>query len=130
MNTSDFAAELGRIYDVSIAAWSARARPGLGISVPLAWDELKGLDRSDHWNIRNVQTRLDQGNAPWDGYARAAKSLVRVRVRIPGQIPVEQPGQGTLHAHVPGLDDVDMPHDAPRQVVQFERRVPLEEEPA
>lgn len=59
----------------TVSAWSARARPGLGISVPLAWDELAGLDRSDHWNIRNVQTRLDAGNTPWAGYARAAKSL-------------------------------------------------------
>ena len=59
----------------TVCAWSARARPGLGISVPLAWDELAGLDRSDHWNIRNAHTRLDAGNQPWDGYARAAKSL-------------------------------------------------------
>lgn len=59
----------------TVSAWSARARPGLGISVPLAWDELAGLDRSDHWNIRNVQTRLDAGNQPWAGYARKARSL-------------------------------------------------------
>ncbi|KQP23067.1 DNA ligase D [Pseudorhodoferax sp. Leaf267] len=59
----------------TVCAWSARARPGLGISVPLAWDELPGLPASDHWNIRNVQTRLDAGNGPWDGYARAARSL-------------------------------------------------------
>lgn len=59
----------------TVCAWSARARPGLGISVPLAWDELAGVASSDHWNIRNVQTRLDVGNTPWAGYARAAKSL-------------------------------------------------------
>ncbi|MFL6656777.1 MAG: DNA ligase D [Massilia sp.] len=56
-------------------AWSARVRPGLGISVPLAWDELETLKAGDQWNIKNAHTRLDQGNAPWDGYAKAAKTL-------------------------------------------------------
>jgi len=56
-------------------AWSARTRPGLGISVPVAWDELAGLTAGDQWTIKNVQGRLAQGNAPWDGYATAAKTL-------------------------------------------------------
>ena len=56
-------------------AWTARARPGMGISVPLAWDELAALKSSDQWTLRNVHERLDVGNAPWQGYARAAKSL-------------------------------------------------------
>ena len=59
----------------TVCAWSARARPGLGISVPLAWDELAGLTSSDQWSVRNVQQRLEVGNAPWAGYARAARSL-------------------------------------------------------
>ncbi|HYG43716.1 MAG TPA: DNA ligase D [Bordetella sp.] len=52
----------------TVAAWSARARPGMGISVPLAWDELGQLDCSDHWTVANVHTRLDVGNTPWDDY--------------------------------------------------------------
>jgi bifunctional non-homologous end joining protein LigD len=56
-------------------AWSARVRPGLGISVPLAWDELMHVKAGDQWNVGNAHTRLDKGNAPWDGYAKAAKSL-------------------------------------------------------
>ncbi|RCW73731.1 DNA ligase D [Pseudorhodoferax soli] len=59
----------------TVCAWSARARPGMGISVPLAWDELSTLKSSDQWNVRNVHGRLDIGNAPWQGYARAARSL-------------------------------------------------------
>lgn len=59
----------------TVCAWSARARPGMGISVPLAWDELAGLKRSDQWTVRNVHERLAVGNAPWQGYASAAKSL-------------------------------------------------------
>jgi bifunctional non-homologous end joining protein LigD len=57
------------------SAWSARARPGLGISVPVAWDELGGLRGGDHWTVATVHTRLDAGNAPWDDYARSAKGL-------------------------------------------------------
>ena len=56
-------------------AWSARTRPGLGISVPVAWDELEKLTSGDQWTIHNVQSRLDVGNAPWDGYAKAARTL-------------------------------------------------------
>lgn len=56
-------------------AWSARVRPGLGISVPLAWDELLSVKAGDQWNVRNAHTRLDQGNEPWAAYARSARSL-------------------------------------------------------
>jgi len=56
-------------------AWSARVRPGLGISVPVAWDELAGLKAGDQWNVKNAHTRLDRGNEPWTGYAKAAKTL-------------------------------------------------------
>ncbi|OON63364.1 DNA ligase D [Massilia sp. KIM] len=61
----------------TVSAWSARVRPGLGISVPLAWEELEGLKSSTQWDITNVHTRLDVGNAPWEGYAKAAKTLTK-----------------------------------------------------
>jgi bifunctional non-homologous end joining protein LigD len=56
-------------------AWTARARPGLGISVPLAWSELKKLKSSDQWTIVNAHSRLAVGNEPWKDYAKAAKGL-------------------------------------------------------
>ena len=59
----------------TVCAWAARVRPGLGISVPVAWDELTSLTSGDQWNVTNVHTRLDRGNAPWAGYAKAAKTL-------------------------------------------------------
>ncbi len=59
----------------TVCAWSVRARPGLGISVPLAWDELPTLKASDYWNVKNAQTRMDKGNDPWEGYAKAARTL-------------------------------------------------------
>ncbi|HZY18894.1 MAG TPA: DNA ligase D [Ramlibacter sp.] len=58
----------------TVAAWSARARPGLGISVPVRWDELKGLRSGAHWTVSTVHERLGEGNAPWEGYAASAVS--------------------------------------------------------
>jgi bifunctional non-homologous end joining protein LigD len=61
----------------TVCAWSARARPGLGISVPVAWDELPGLKSGAHWTVQNAAERLATGNTPWDGYAKARQSLVK-----------------------------------------------------
>jgi bifunctional non-homologous end joining protein LigD len=57
------------------AAWSVRARPGLGVSVPLDWSELTQIDGGAHWTLLNVDARLACGNAPWDAYARAKQTL-------------------------------------------------------
>ncbi|MES2741550.1 MAG: DNA ligase D [Pseudomonadota bacterium] len=59
----------------TVCAWSARTRPGLGISVPVAWDELASIQGGDHWKVGNVHQRLDVGNTPWDAYAASAKGL-------------------------------------------------------
>jgi bifunctional non-homologous end joining protein LigD len=56
-------------------AWSARARPGLGISVPVRWDELPALKGGAHWTVTTVHTRLDQGNAPWADYEASRVTL-------------------------------------------------------
>ncbi|MDB5954502.1 DNA ligase D [Ramlibacter sp.] len=56
-------------------AWSARARPGLGISVPVRWDELPALKSGAHWTVATVHSRLDQGNAPWDDYEASRATL-------------------------------------------------------
>jgi bifunctional non-homologous end joining protein LigD len=60
------------------AAFSARARPGLGVSMPLAWDELEGLKSASQWNITNahrhlVKQRLD----PWQDYKRTKQTIKR-----------------------------------------------------
>ncbi|CAM3980226.1 DNA ligase (ATP) [Bordetella tumbae] len=53
----------------TVAAWSARGRPGLPVSVPVAWDELSALKSSAQWTIATVHQRLDVGNDPWADYA-------------------------------------------------------------
>ena len=61
----------------TVAAWSARTRPGLGISVPVRWDELDALTSGAHWTVETVQDRLGEGNDPWAGYDKSAKTLTR-----------------------------------------------------
>ena len=66
----------------TVAAWSVRARPGMGISVPVAWDELPTLKSGAHWTIATIHTRLERGNAPWDDYAASAQNLTPAMRRL------------------------------------------------
>ncbi len=59
----------------TVCAWSARARMGLGVSVPVAWDEVPQLTGGAHWTLRTIHTRLDRGNAPWAAYAESAQNI-------------------------------------------------------
>jgi len=70
----------------TVSAWSARARPGLGVSVPLAWDELGSVKSGDQWTLRNVQERLRVGNAAWADYQRGRRDL-EPAMRILGGAP-------------------------------------------
>ncbi len=59
----------------TIAAFSARARPGLGVSMPVRWSELKGLERADQWNIRSALERVAKLKGdPWKGYAQVRQT--------------------------------------------------------
>jgi bifunctional non-homologous end joining protein LigD len=59
----------------TVAAWSARARPGLGVSVPIAWHELDALESAAQWTVTNAASRLAIGNSPWDAYAKSSQGL-------------------------------------------------------
>lgn len=51
------------------AAFSARARPGLGVSMPVAWDELPTLKSGAHWTVATARDRLSfQKDDPWADY--------------------------------------------------------------
>jgi bifunctional non-homologous end joining protein LigD len=58
----------------TVCAWSVRARPGMGVSVPVEWAEVPTLASGAQWTLRNIHARLDRGNDPWAGYAKAAIS--------------------------------------------------------
>ncbi|SFN30259.1 bifunctional non-homologous end joining protein LigD [Nitrosospira briensis] len=60
----------------TVSAWSVRARPGLGVSVPLAWEELDSIGSAARWSALNIHERLDKGNDPWSDYEATKQSIV------------------------------------------------------
>jgi bifunctional non-homologous end joining protein LigD len=67
------------------AAFSARARPGLGVSVPLKWSELKRLKAANQWNIFTVHERLAKlREDPWKDYAKTKQTLAEAMKRLGG----------------------------------------------
>jgi bifunctional non-homologous end joining protein LigD len=59
----------------TVSAWSARSRPGLGVSVPLAWEELPDLTSASQWTVANAAERFEIGNEPWAAMERSRKGL-------------------------------------------------------
>jgi bifunctional non-homologous end joining protein LigD len=59
----------------TVAAWSMRARPGLGVSVPVDWDELASLTSGAHWTAQTLGGRLAAGNQPWEAYETSRNGL-------------------------------------------------------
>jgi len=58
------------------AAYSARSRPGLGVSMPIAWDDLAALKRSDQWTVRTAREHLSfQSVDPWQSYWTCKQTL-------------------------------------------------------
>ena len=62
----------------TVAAFSARARPGLGVSMPVAWDDLMSLRGSAQWTVATAREHLSfERNDPWAEYFTTRQSLVR-----------------------------------------------------
>jgi bifunctional non-homologous end joining protein LigD len=60
------------------AAFSARARPGLGVSMPVAWEQLTELRSGAQWTIATAREHLSfQREDPWAGYAASRQTLAR-----------------------------------------------------
>jgi bifunctional non-homologous end joining protein LigD len=53
----------------TVSAYSLRARPGLGVSVPIDRSELKTLKQGDQWTVETLFEWLDdRQDDPWAGY--------------------------------------------------------------
>ncbi|MBY4948402.1 DNA ligase D [Cupriavidus respiraculi] len=66
------------------AAFSARARPGLGVSMPIHWEELKSLRSGAQWTIADAIARVNEmaDDDPWAGYASTRQTLAAAIKRI------------------------------------------------
>jgi bifunctional non-homologous end joining protein LigD len=82
----------------TVAAWSVRARPGLGVSVPVAWDELPGLTGGAHWTARTLGGRLATGNQPWSDYASSARGLTAAMKQLDFKPPAQTDSRAKLRA--------------------------------
>ncbi|WP_377155366.1 DNA ligase D [Roseateles sp. UC29_93] len=59
-------------------AFSVRARPGLGVSMPIDWDELDDVKRGDQWTLANARDRLSFQKAdPWKDYWTSRQTLTQ-----------------------------------------------------
>lgn len=67
----------------TVCAWSARARPGSAVSVPIAWDEWQDLSGSAYWTVENIAERVAIGNSMWKGDAKSAHSMTKA-IKTPG----------------------------------------------
>jgi bifunctional non-homologous end joining protein LigD len=79
-------ARAGRVYvdylrnadgATAVAAYSLRARPGLPVSMPVAWSDLAGADlRGDRFSIDNVEATIAKRRSdPWADYHRSRQTI-------------------------------------------------------
>ena len=62
----------------AVAAFSPRWRPGVGVSTPVAWDEIDEDIRGTHFNLLNVPARVAKlRKDPWAGYWKREQALTK-----------------------------------------------------
>lgn len=66
------------------AAFSARSRPGLGVSMPISWAQLAGLKSSAQWTVATAREYLSfQQEDPWADYWATKQTLTKARKMLP-----------------------------------------------
>ncbi|WP_454743998.1 DNA ligase D [Cupriavidus necator] len=65
------------------AAFSARARPGLGVSMPVSWEQLPKLKGGAQWTIQDAREYLSfQPADPWRAYWETNQDLTEAIQRL------------------------------------------------
>jgi bifunctional non-homologous end joining protein LigD len=66
----------------TVTPWSARARPGLPVATPIAWEELDDIDSAAMWTIASLPARLKglEGD-PWQDYFALRQTLTAAMFR-------------------------------------------------
>ena len=60
----------------TVAAFSARARPGLGVSMPIAWEQLAALRSGAQWSVATAREYLSfEREDPWAAYWTTRQTL-------------------------------------------------------
>jgi bifunctional non-homologous end joining protein LigD len=64
-------------------ALSARARPGLGVSMPIAWEQLDDVEGPAHWTVANAVAALRRRRRdPWASYWTTRQRLEDAMERL------------------------------------------------
>jgi len=84
---------IGKIYvdylrngkgQTTAAAFSARARPGMGVSMPVAWEQLSDLKSGAQWNVQTAREYLSfQSTDPWKDFWSTGHPLAAAIKRLP-----------------------------------------------
>ncbi|WP_421376338.1 DNA ligase D [Paraburkholderia sp. DD10] len=90
--TSGAANRIGKIYvdylrngkaQTTATAFSARARPGMGVSMPVLWEQLPDLKSGAHWTVQTAREYLSfQTQDPWAEYWTTRQSLASAVKRL------------------------------------------------
>ncbi|VXC65462.1 3'-phosphoesterase / DNA ligase D / DNA repair polymerase [Burkholderia sp. 8Y] len=90
---SGAANRVGKVYvdylrngkaQTTAAAFSARARPGMGVSMPVAWEQLGDLKSGAQWNVQTAREYLSfQSIDPWVEFWSSEQSLTTAIKRLP-----------------------------------------------
>ena len=66
----------------AVTAFSPRWRPGVGVSTPVAWDEIDEDIRGTHFNLHNVPDRVAKlRKDPWKDYWTTKQALTKPMLR-------------------------------------------------
>lgn len=69
----------------TVAAFSVRARAGMGVSMPVSWDELKTVRSADQWTMQSAVARQRRlGGDAWEGYWQIRQSITTAMRRALG----------------------------------------------
>ncbi len=60
----------------AVAPFSTRARPGIPCAVPMAWDELDGIQSANAFSLEAAAAKAKEGD-PWAGYFKVKQSLTK-----------------------------------------------------
>jgi len=64
-------------------AFSARARPGMGVSMPVSWEQLTELKSGAQWTVQTAREYLSfQSQDPWSDYWSSAQTLAAAIRRL------------------------------------------------
>lgn len=67
----------------TVAAFSARARPGMGVSMPVSWEQLPTLSGAAHWTIATARDYLSLRNSdPWSDYWTTRQTITQGLKRL------------------------------------------------